>query len=360
MLGLGKCSVMAAKGDSVRTLDPLTDPRWPEFLARHPQSTVFHTREWLLALQTTYSYQPVALTTSSGELSNGVVFCRVRSWLTGSRMVSLPFSDHCQPLASDADLKSTLGYLHDRRFQDGRKYVEIRPRADEGMFEETSGYGVAENFSFHAIDLRPDLEAIYRGFHDSCIRRKIKKAEREQLTLESGNSQDLLRRFRHLLLLTRRRHKLPPQPSEWFTNLARFLGDNLTIHLLSKDGVPAASILTLSHKNCLVYKYGCSDARFHNLGCMPLLFWKTIQLAKLRGMEQFDLGRSSGDDPGLIAFKGHLGAVASELKYYRNPVPRHRKQASSHPKMQWAREALARLPEPVLVGAGNLLYRHLG
>jgi hypothetical protein len=350
---------MLSTENNVFQLDPLTDQRWPEFLARHPQATIFHTREWLQALQTTYGYTPVAFTTSVGQLSNGMVFCRVQSWLTGNRLVSLPFSDHCQPLASGGDLKAILEYLRGQRRSEGSRYVEIRPVSDEGIFDDQPNFGVDEDFSFHAIDLRPDLETIYRGFHDSCVRRKIKKAERETLKLESGNSPELLCGFRHLLLLTRRRHKLPPQPSEWFTNLARCLGDKLTIHLLSKGGVPAASILTLSYKNSLVYKYGCSDAKFHNLGGMPLLFWKTIQIAKQMGMEQFDLGRSSGDDPGLIAFKGHLGAVASQLKYYRDPAPR-RKKESSQPKMQWAREALARLPEPVLVGAGNLLYRHLG
>jgi hypothetical protein len=109
----------------------------------------------------------------------------------------------------------------------------------------------------------------------------------------------------------------------------------------------------------LMYKYGCSDAKFHNLGGMPFLFWKAIQTAKNEGMEQFDLGRSAPDDPGLVAFKGHLGAVASELKYYRDPAP-NRKRESSQPKMQWARQVLSCLPEPVVVGAGNLLYRHLG
>ena len=33
-----------------------------------------------------------------GELANGIVFCRVESRLTGRRLVSLPFSDHCDPL----------------------------------------------------------------------------------------------------------------------------------------------------------------------------------------------------------------------------------------------------------------------
>jgi hypothetical protein len=43
------------------------------------------------------------------------------------------------------------------------------------------------------------------------------------------------------------------------------LGDRLTIRVLSKHDQPIASILTLSYKSTLVYKYGCSDARFHNV-----------------------------------------------------------------------------------------------
>src|SRR4030095_16686199 len=84
-------------------LDPLKDPRWDTFLFEHPSASVFHTRGWLEALSRTYGYKPVAFVTSSqGEkLTNGIVFCRVNSWLTGHRLVSLPFSDHCQPLVGN-------------------------------------------------------------------------------------------------------------------------------------------------------------------------------------------------------------------------------------------------------------------
>jgi len=350
---------MLSNEQTVRTLDPLADQRWPEFLSRHPQASVFHTSEWLQSLQSTYGYKPVVFTTSERELSNGMVFCRIQSWLTGNRLVSLPFSDHCQPLWVNDDLKAILRFLHGHSVADGCRYAEIRPLSVGGLFEDQPDFGVSEEFRFHSIDLRTDLQTIYRKFHDSCVRRKIKRAEREKLSLESGNSQELLRKFGHLLLLTRRRHRLPPQPMTWFNNLVRHFGDKLTIHLLSKDGVPAASILTLSYKNSLVYKYGCSDARFHHLGGMPLLFWKTIQLAKEMGIEWFDLGRSSTDDPGLVVFKEHLGAAAAELKYYRDPSPRSTKESLLH-KMQWVRQAVACLPKPMLVGVGNLLYRHLG
>ena len=351
---------MLSSEQAVYTLDPLADRRWPEFLARHAEASVFHTPEWLQALQDTYGYKPIVFTTSNGaDLANGIVFCQVQSWLTGNRLVSLPFSDHCQPLAADDDLQAILRFLQDHRRAKHLKYVELRPLSDSGIVQSRCVFGLEEAFGFHTIDLHPELVTIYRGFHDSCVRRKIKKAEREKLSLESGHSTDLLNKFRHLLLLTRRRHKLPPQPAEWFSNLAHCLGDKLTIHLVSKDGVPAASILTLKYKNKLMYKYGCSDAKFHNLGGMPLLFWKAIQDGKRAGMEQFDLGRSGSDDPGLAGFKGHLGAVASEIRYYRDPPPREKKEAAQI-GVRWVREAMACLPEPVLVGAGNLFYRHLG
>jgi CelD/BcsL family acetyltransferase involved in cellulose biosynthesis len=345
--------------NAVLILDPLTDRRWPEFLARHPEASVFHSPEWLHALRDSYGYDPIVFTTSKeGPLENGVVFCHIRSWITGNRLVSVPFSDHCQPLATSQELNLILQVVSEYRRQCGYKYSEIRPRSAQEAWSEASIFATNEKFTLHNIDLRADAATIYRNFHESCIRRKIKRAEKEKLTLESGNSEELLHKFRHLLLLTRRRHKLPPQPAKWFSNLARCLGKNLKIYLVSKDGIPAASIFTISYNKTLMYKYGCSDAQFHNLGGMPLLFWKAIQEGKQAGMECFDLGRSSAEDPGLLAFKGHLGGIASSLTYYRDTPSSRAIEAPDQPRMQWARNTLARLPEPLLVGAGNLLYRH--
>ena len=85
---------------TVHQIDPLQDPRWAELLQAHPQASIFHTPGWLESLQRTYGYEPLVLTTSppGSALTNGVVFCRVKSWLTGERLVSVPFADHCQPL----------------------------------------------------------------------------------------------------------------------------------------------------------------------------------------------------------------------------------------------------------------------
>src|SRR5262245_3997897 len=91
--------------EPVYELDPLADPRWCAFAQRHERSSVFHSPAWLNALRKTYRYRPVAFTTEPPgcDLRSAIVFCHVRSWLTGRRLVSLPFSDHCEPLVASAD-----------------------------------------------------------------------------------------------------------------------------------------------------------------------------------------------------------------------------------------------------------------
>ena len=346
---------------TVYRIDPLTDARWEELVSRHPRASVFHTRGWLEALRRTYDYQPLAFTTAPPDsvLDNGLVCCRVKNWITGQHLVSLPFSDHCAPLVDDAnDLDSILVFLSTTQKRERWKYIELRPLA------KTDGEWLAEQFkqstafNIHWIDLRPDLQAVYNRFHDSCVRRKIRKANREKLTYEAGRSDSLLNTFFNLFLLTRRRHRMPPQPIAWFRNLIECLGDKLTIHIAYKDRIPVAAIVTLLYRDTQMYKYGCSDAEYHRLGGMPFLFWKAIQEAKASGATGFDLGRSSLEGAGLAEFKEHLGATRSALTYYRYPA----EPLGSADRLEkpFLRRVLSLLPDSMFTAAGSVLYRYMG
>jgi hypothetical protein len=344
----------------VYQIDPVSDPRWLKFLDGHSSASIFHTPYWLKALRLTYGYEPIVLTTAEGgrPLQNGLVFCIIRSFLTGSRLVSLPFSDHCQPLVeSPNDLAELLMHVQSQQRSERLKYVELRPMTaiEVGVH---SGLTASESFCFHVLDLRPSREEIFHNFHKSHIRRKLQRADREGLTLEHGTSETLLKHFYSLLVLTRRRHQLPPQPFSWFENLADCMRDKLSVRVAFKDGRPIASILTLKYKKTVTYKYGCSDPQFHNLGGMPFLFWNAIQDAKENGAEEFDFGRSDTDNEGLISFKDNWGTTRSELTYYRNPQPSSR--SSSTGLMEYGRKVISLLPNACLTTAGRLLYRHIG
>jgi Acetyltransferase (GNAT) domain len=343
---------------SVYKLNPLQDSRWQSFVDRHPHGSVFHTTYWLEALRRTYGYEPVVYTTTlpGKELLNGIVFCHVRSWVSGSRLVSLPFSDHCEPLADAHDLVELMEFLNASRQRKRWKYIELRPLSQQSPVQ-TCDLTKTESFSLQVLDLRPSLDTLFHNFHKSCVQRKIHRAERENLTYEEGRSDALLSKFYGLLLLTRRRHGLPPQPLIWFRNSITCLGDRVLIRVASKDSQPVASIITIQYKDVLVYKYGCSDSRFNKLGGNALLFWKAIQDAKQNGLLKFDLGRSESDNSGLVSFKENWGAVSLPLDYYRLPA---RQPLHSGWRTRFAKGVFSMMPDPLLAATGRLLYRHIG
>jgi Acetyltransferase (GNAT) domain len=339
-------------------IDPLSDPRWSDFVNRHPRSSVFHTTNWLRALRDVYGYEPVVVTSCprGAPLTNGLVFCRINSWLTGRRLVSLPFSDHCDPLMDVPDRIDEL-LLHMRRHvvEKKYKYIEIRPVS----YQPSGGTELctAVTYFLHRLDLRPPLAEVVANFHKDCVKRKIRRAEREELQYEEGTSENLLQKFYKLLIITRRRQYLPPQPLGWFRGLIAAFGNDLKIRVASKDRTAVASILTVSHKKSMVYKYGCSNATFNNLGGTALLFWKTIQEAKRKGLEELEMGRTDLDNWGLIAFKERWGANPTVIHYWTySPQPT---ELPSLWKKRLARHAVPVLPNVALRAVGELMYKHV-
>ena len=347
---------------AIYLIDPLCDPRWDGFLQSHSCASVFHTKAWLRALRTTYRYDPVAFTDASPDaaLANAVVFCRVKSFLTGSRLVSLPFADHCDPLVSNRfDLNNLLSQVEQTFASQSSQYLELRcTGATSVELDQCKTLSREAAFAHHILDLGPDLETLFRSLHKSCVQRKIRRAEREGLVYEWGNSDDFVRQFYRLQVLTRRRHGLPPQPLTWFFNLRDSFGEALKVRIVFKSSQSIAGIVTLQYKQAMVYKYGASDAQFHNLGAMPLLFWRTIREAKELALSEIDLGRSDLGEEGLIAFKNHLGTRSSLLSYYRYPADVSVASSKQGPSL--ARRFCTHLPPSLLRVVGSAIYRHIG
>jgi hypothetical protein len=330
-------------------IDPLTDPRWSEFVAQHPASSIFHTLGWLDALKRTYRFESAAITTTppGQPLSNSILFCRVRSMLTGNRLVSLPFSDHCAPLVNGpGDLHELLQGLLKIKADEGWSYIELRPLAAI----EDKQFAPAAKFCFHILDLRPGLEQLFAAFHKDCVLRKIRRAERDGLSFEEGRSEELLRKFYALQEITRRRQKVPPQSFRWYRNLLQCLGEKLTVWIASLEGRAVASLLTINHGKTAVYKYGCSDDRYNAHGGTQALFWRVIQRAKEAGLESLDLGRSDLDNQGLIDFKNRWGSAGTEIVYLRHPA--------ADREFALARKLAGFVPQSIVSRAGMLLYRH--
>lgn len=344
-------------------LDPIQDPRWAHLVQKHSKASVFHTVAWLRALRRTYGYEPVAFTTSppTGELKNGIVFCRVHSWLTGRRLISLPFSDHCEPLCDSAeDVNFLIRYVQTALEHGNWKYLQVRP-INEDFSQAGDGIGClpSARYFLHALDLRPDLDTVFRGLDKDSVQRRIQRAGRAGLVERCGRSEALLKEFYGLFVITRRRQGMPPTPYAWFRNVIDELGEGLEIRVAYKDETPIAAIVTLRFKEVVYYKYGCSDARFNQFGATPWLFWKAITAAKSTGANQFDMGRTEQDNQGLLAFKNHWVPQPKRLVYWQYPYTATHDSAGSW-QLKLAKRAFSFVPDRFLTVLGKWIYRHVG
>jgi CelD/BcsL family acetyltransferase involved in cellulose biosynthesis len=323
-------------------------------------TTPFQSKGWLNALASTYGFRPLTFSIwSGGELSNiGAIFCAVHSWATGSRLVSLPFADHCEPFVEGPDeVAALVEWIQAETKRGGWKYIELRPM-DSERFAGTV-LVPSRSYWLHTLSLEPRTEILFVNLNKDNLQRRIRRAERENLVYERGASHELLDRFYRLMLKTRRRHGLLPQPRAWFQNLLRYMSPEAEIRLVSNGTIPVGAIFTLRHKGTVVYKYGCSDDHYHNLGAMPFLFWKMIEESKVEGAEQIDFGRTDLDHSGLIAFKDHFGATRKQITYLRYP------QGSNKPGvaarcLPLMRPLFSVLPGALSSLAGRMLYRHIG
>jgi lipid II:glycine glycyltransferase (peptidoglycan interpeptide bridge formation enzyme) len=205
------------------------------------------------------------------------------------------------------------------------------------------------------MDLRPDLSDIFRSLHRDSAQRRIRHAAAAGLSCEGGRSPKLLKDFYDLMVLTRGRHHLPPQPFSWFRNLVDSMNEALEIRVAYKDQVPIGAILTMRFRDVVYYKYGCSDFKFKRFGAMPYLLWKTIEDSKSAGAKEFDLGRSDRDNATLVSFKNRWARQPVALTYWTYPEP----SATRSWTMSLAKRMFAFMPDRLLAVTGRLIYRHI-
>ena len=137
------------------------------------------------------------------------------SWLKGHGLVSLPFTDHCEPLLRLSGRRefpdSLVANCH------GTSGMEVSGgSSDQLEFQPNRwriGFLPAATYLLHTLDLRPDLNEMFRSLNKDSVQRRIQRAQRARLVEKCGRSDELLREFYALFVITRSRHRVPPTPT---------------------------------------------------------------------------------------------------------------------------------------------------
>jgi CelD/BcsL family acetyltransferase involved in cellulose biosynthesis len=340
------------------TIDPTTDPLWQNLVTRQ-KSSVFHSPAWARVLAETYGWEPQAqvLLDDAGEPRAGLPFCRIADMIS-ERIVSLPFSDYCDPLAGSDDEWNHLveGLLAEGLPIAARCLHNSIPLTDER-------FALVKQAKWHGVDLRRDLDTIWGQIHESA-RRAIRKAQKEGVEVRIAQGQEELRAFFEMHLGIRKyKYRLIAQPYSFLENIWRqFMEKQSGALMLAYHGdTVIGGTLYLEWNDTLYYKFNASARGDLPYRPNDLLTWEGIKYGKSRGYSNFDFGLSDWDEEGLLRYKRKFATEEKAISFLRfapdGPPSQREQQARSLLNQLTDLFTEESVPDDVTARGGDLLYR---
>lgn len=342
----------------VRRLE-ISDSVWAEFVASHPDAQPFHVPVWSEVLAGCYGYESFVLAShdDAGRIMAGLPATRIRSWLTGDRLVALPFSDYCPPLAANGE---ALVAFIDGLLLWHRENADI-PLEVHDSLESREGVYHVDSVVRHVTELQSDTEQLFGDLKGS-VRRNVHQAVKAGISVVPGVAWSDMHKFYDLHVQTRQRLGTPVQPLRYFRLLwDRIISCELGCLLLAyKDSQLVAGAVFLCWGETFTYKYGASDFDYWALRPNNLLFWHAIRTAAESGYRLFDWGKTEPENEGLRQFK--RGWNGNEIVFHYSTVGERRATgiASSCRSRRLVTSMIERSPSWVCRGVGELLYGHFG
>jgi len=354
---------------------PWESNEWDDYVSSHEGATVYHTSAWCRIVTETGRYTPrFMLARRDGGVTGILPALEVRSRLTGNRLVSLPFSDVCGPLANDDEsadllLREALRQRETRRLA----FYELRgtplvagqdPQTAEGGDPRVIGeFQRQEHFYGYEVPLSGDTEAVRMTFSKKSIRQSISKSLKLGVEVRRGEGAADLRLFYNLYALNRKRHGIPPQPLRLFNRIFEVMrgSPEASLYIAQFEGQCAAALIVFRFRGVAYAKYEGVDETYRRVLPVNPMIWQSIQDACAAGDRFFDFGRTAADNRGLNDFKGRWGTQQRTLPYFFNPPSEGLSVVKSDSlKYRLFTGVFRRMPLGLSIRIGDKIFRHFG
>ena len=349
-------------------VEPSIDPRWDRLTTEHPAGQVWHCAAWLEVLQATYGYRPCHLAYErDGELEAVLPLFLIASPLTGRRLVSLPFSGPAGPLGWERDavealVDAAIGLVPRTR----AAYLNLQCRAD--LLTLPHPNLVAETPFVNSV-LPIGKEDVPRLVPPRrSTRYELRRSRRLDVKVRLADDRESLRAFYRLYLATGRHHGIPPQPArlfeEMWTRFAPRGAFKLVLTVLGER--PIYGLVCLTHRDVVSGMYAGTDYHYIRYSPVRIGDWVLAEWAREQGFRTLDLLQSHVNNAGLRDYKRSLGARESPITHYYYPragsvsALRAFLVGGSSLPARAVKAMVNRLPEPLLLAAGRLVFPHVG
>ncbi len=343
----------------------LSDASLSTFIEQQTQGSFYYSQAWFDLITSLYEYSMIPLTSTNthGEITGFLPLCSMQSPVTGRRLVSLPFSDHCPLLATD---EISANNLIDQALclarQKRVRYLELRTGINE-VLSKRSELAEGNLYVRWLMPLTADPDAVWSGLRKP-VQRQIKKSEGLGVKIRFATQREDMAHYYRLHLRTRsKKHGMPAQPQRFFFGLWDAFASNEGVQLLlaEYEGSIIAGMILLAAGTTVRYAYGASDENYLHLSPNNLLMWTAITWGCRQGYQTLDMGRTACGNEGLMEFKRRWGTIKEPLPYYYYPQMAGLSTTSEQRwKFRLFTACWRKLPLRIAGPLGDHLYKHLG
>lgn len=339
---------------------------WKEFIELDERPGIWHSLEWKDILVDEYGFNSkYIMVKDGGEVCGILPMFHIKSPITGNRLVSLPFSYHCGPVAKSADAYiSLINESQDLADELGCKYLEMKmlDKIPESALDKSN---LVESLYFNTsiLELSENSEDNWKKLDSRRTRWAVNKAVRSDVKIRTETDLSDLKTHHKLKIMTRKKHGSPAPSFKFFKSIMDKLEkkDLVKLWVAEIDGEVVSTLMFYAYKDTVMPAYIASDDAYSSLMPNNLLYWKSIEWGCDNGYRYFDFGRTEPNNESLLRFKSKWGCNNFKIPYYYYPEqPKLMSQNRHDSKMSFVRNTWMKLPNPVLEVLGPQLLKHVG
>jgi len=332
-----------------------TEAEWDSFVERHPDASGYHLWRWRRVMERAFGHQTVYLAARRDDEVVGVLpAVMIKSRLFGRSLVSLPFLNYGGVVATDGDVaRLLLDHAATVGSREGASHFELRH-----LVQRFADLPVKRHKVTMRLQLGSSETAAWEQL-DRKVRNQIKKAQKSDLTAETGG-RELLGDFYAVFAHNMRDLGTPVYGRGFFEEVFEQFPTNARVFIVRHGGSAIAAGIGYAFRDTLEMPWASSLKASRPLCANVLLYWHAMQHAIADGRTTFDFGRSTPGD-GPFQFKRQWGAEPSPLawEYRLFKGERLPDQSPSNPKFKAAIAMWKRLPVPVATWLGPAIVRSI-
>jgi FemAB-related protein (PEP-CTERM system-associated) len=284
---------------------------WNGFVEGHAGAATYHQYVWRDVMRAAFGVETHYLMARGAEGGVGGILplARLRSWLFGDFLVSLPYFNYGGPLTRDPQADAALlaeAETLARRL--GVSHVELRE-----VTPREPCWPVRTDKVAMVLDLEADHPAQLAAL-GAKLRSQVRRPQREGARVERGGA-ELLPKFYRVFARNMRDLGTPVYSQRFFAEIAARLGSAAEIVVVSIGDVPTAAAFLLHFRSGTEIPWASSLREWNRVGVNMLLYWESLKAAIDRGSRTFDFGRSTVNS-GTYRFKAQWGAAPRPLYWH--------------------------------------------